>query len=125
MTGNDTEDTGDNHASDELTRELRRKVGEWRQEANRGIGPHSRGEVHVYEKAAGEVEEILNRHVESETVVERKPHGRGGTVAGNTQCLECGAHIGELHEPGCDWEQCPKCGQQLIACDHGREILNG
>ncbi len=28
----------------------------------------------------------------------------------------CGAAIGQFHDPGCDWEECPFCNTQLIAC---------
>jgi hypothetical protein len=34
------------------------------------------------------------------------------------RCHDCGAEEGELHKPGCDAEQCPECGRQLLACDH-------
>lgn len=33
-------------------------------------------------------------------------------------CHDCGAKPGELHDPGCDMEQCPECGGQLICCGH-------
>lgn len=33
------------------------------------------------------------------------------------RCSDCGAMEGEFHHPGCDWEECPKCGQQLLGCD--------
>lgn len=33
-------------------------------------------------------------------------------------CGDCGARPGSLHEPGCDVERCPRCGNQLIACPH-------
>jgi Zn finger protein HypA/HybF involved in hydrogenase expression len=39
------------------------------------------------------------------------------------QCHDCGAEPGELHMDGCDVEQCPECGRQLITCPHGNEIL--
>src|SRR3954447_17239662 len=32
-------------------------------------------------------------------------------------CPDCGAGPGEFHELGCDIEQCPYCGGQLISCD--------
>lgn len=32
-------------------------------------------------------------------------------------CRDCGTAVGELHTLGCDVEQCPDCGQQLIGCD--------
>lgn len=32
-------------------------------------------------------------------------------------CPDCGAKPGELHDPGCDHEQCPCCREQAIGCD--------
>ncbi|MBR6253323.1 MAG: hypothetical protein IKR04_05775 [Clostridia bacterium] len=32
-------------------------------------------------------------------------------------CGDCLATIGEYHMVECDWELCPKCGDQLITCD--------
>ena len=39
------------------------------------------------------------------------------------KCPDCSANNTELHDPGCDVEQCPECGQQLIGCEHASEIL--
>ena len=39
-------------------------------------------------------------------------HFRGRAV-----CGDCGVREGELHVLGCDMEDCPFCGQQLITCD--------
>ena len=33
------------------------------------------------------------------------------------RCPECGVARGGLHHPGCDLEQCPRCGRQYITCD--------
>jgi hypothetical protein len=31
-------------------------------------------------------------------------------------CTDCEAAVGEIHELGCDTEDCPRCGEQLISC---------
>lgn len=31
-------------------------------------------------------------------------------------CNDCGIAYSNLHHPGCDLEECPKCHQQAIAC---------
>ena len=33
------------------------------------------------------------------------------------RCHDCGALPGECHHYGCDVEECPICGEQLISCD--------
>ena len=33
------------------------------------------------------------------------------------KCHDCGVEKGKQHIPGCDWEECPFCGRQLIGCD--------
>lgn len=38
-------------------------------------------------------------------------------------CHDCRAKPGELHDPGCDTEQCPECGRQAISCEHGKDVL--
>ena len=35
------------------------------------------------------------------------------------RCRHCGAVKGQLHEPLCDYEQCPVCGNQLMGCGCG------
>ena len=31
-------------------------------------------------------------------------------------CHDCSSPVGGMHHLGCDMEQCPKCGRQLISC---------
>lgn len=31
-------------------------------------------------------------------------------------CIDCEAEDGQIHELGCDAEDCPRCGGQLISC---------
>lgn len=37
-------------------------------------------------------------------------------------CHDCAALEDQLHVPGCDMEQCPRCGQQLISCPCSIEV---
>jgi hypothetical protein len=37
-------------------------------------------------------------------------------------CHDCGVAPGELHKPGCDVEQCARCGMQAIGCDCVYEV---
>jgi hypothetical protein len=32
------------------------------------------------------------------------------------RCPDCNSRRGEFHHPGCDNEECPKCGFQAIGC---------
>jgi hypothetical protein len=48
-------------------------------------------------------------------------------VAGEPQpsrpCHDCGVAPGQYHRPGCDVEQCPTCGRQLLTC--GCDFVGG
>ena len=33
------------------------------------------------------------------------------------ECHDCGALVGEVHHPGCDMEECPRCADQYFICD--------
>jgi hypothetical protein len=37
-----------------------------------------------------------------------------------TNCHDCGAKPGEVHQSGCDVEHCSVCGGQWIQCGHGK-----
>ena len=49
----------------------------------------------------------------------RIPYGKetnhGGFEA-TERCHDCYVSVGQLHQPGCDWEQCPSCNGQVISC---------
>jgi hypothetical protein len=32
------------------------------------------------------------------------------------KCHDCGVEQGQIHERGCDWEICSKCGRQTLTC---------
>ncbi len=34
----------------------------------------------------------------------------------NQRCYDCGIALGGLHHLGCDIEECPSCGNQLLSC---------
>jgi hypothetical protein len=38
-------------------------------------------------------------------------------AGGTRDCHDCGASPGSLHQPGCDAEQCPGCGDHFASCD--------
>lgn len=35
----------------------------------------------------------------------------------NARCPDCNVMYGCFHHPGCDWEECPRCGGQFLSCD--------
>lgn len=41
----------------------------------------------------------------------------------NMNCRDCAVIPGQLHTPGCDKEQCPKCEHQWLSCDCEAEEL--
>ena len=51
----------------------------------------------------------------------RVPFGRESflhpSVAESGPCRHCGTIKDKLHFEACDYEQCPKCGQQQMSCD--------
>jgi len=53
-------------------------------------------------------------------VVKRIPFGKGSLDSGNI-CSECAVLKGQIHVMGCDYEQCPICGDSLIYCKCNNE----
>lgn len=58
---------------------------------------------------------------DSEGEYQRIPFGQERSlhpsVAESGPCRHCGTIKGKLHDPSCDYEQCPKCGIQTMECD--------
>ena len=59
-------------------------------------------------------------HEEGEAFA-RVPYGEetfwNPVIAQTQPCPCCHTLRGQLHEPLCQYEQCPKCGQQVMSCD--------
>lgn len=47
---------------------------------------------------------------------ERIRYGEESIEWNDNCCHDCGARPGHFHHPGCDVEECPVCGEQLISC---------
>lgn len=51
----------------------------------------------------------------------RVPYGaetfRDPSEAREQPCRHCQTIYGKLHEPACDFEECPKCRWQAMSCD--------
>ena len=55
-------------------------------------------------------------------VLPRIPYGNERfwpPVSGRRVCEACGTLRGQLHEPLCQWEQCPACAEQVVSCACG------
>jgi hypothetical protein len=39
--------------------------------------------------------------------------------SGPARCHDCNVAAGGYHHPGCDAEECPRCGGQIISCACG------
>lgn len=56
--------------------------------------------------------------------ITRLKYGQGDEVKYITKeshptCHDCNVEWGGYHHFGCDMENCPICGEQLIGCGHG------
>ena len=38
------------------------------------------------------------------------------SLDGRERCHDCNVLAGQFHHPGCDNEECPQCGGQIISC---------
>ena len=69
-------------------------------------------------KAAGCIDRYI-RYADKKDFVRIKFGGerrfRGETATG--RCPDCNVKVGHFHHPGCDIEECPRCGQQLLSCN--------
>lgn len=56
----------------------------------------------------------------ADLVIDGRPYPRRRCASWSrtdrTACGDCGAPHGGFHHLGCDLEDCPRCGQQLISC---------
>lgn len=59
-----------------------------------------------------DLEQILVEGV----VYDRIRHGDETCRWNAPNCHDCGVPRSGLHHPGCDVEECPDCGMQLISC---------
>ncbi len=50
-------------------------------------------------------------------------HGIWWDLRAVESCCGCGVGRGKVHEKGCEFEQCPECGGQVIQCSHFTEVL--
>ena len=41
---------------------------------------------------------------------------RGHVYNPENRCHDCNVKFGGFHHPGCDWEECPICHEQIISC---------
>ena len=68
-------------------------------------------------KAAGCIDKYIRYADEKDFVRIRfgKERRFGGETA-TGRCPDCNVKAGHFHHPGCDIEECPRCGQQLLSC---------
>lgn len=51
------------------------------------------------------------------TIAASIPYGEKGAGGLFKKCHDCNVKLGQKHHPGCDGEDCPKCGGQMISCE--------
>lgn len=66
--------------------------------------------------------QLQTQYVDSQGLSYRRiPYGsekfREPFEASGRHCRHCNTIFGKLHEPLCDYEECPKCHWQVMSCD--------
>jgi hypothetical protein len=47
---------------------------------------------------------------------QEKRFGSSNHFRPGDKCHDCAVDLGEIHDEGCDWEECAECGSQRIGC---------
>jgi hypothetical protein len=47
----------------------------------------------------------------------RVPFGKEANAPDASHCGDCAVMVGQFHVPGCDIEECARCGGQLLSCE--------
>jgi hypothetical protein len=88
------------------------------------FAPYVRGKNKRYCDGCGQLPECCECEQEqfnesAVTILDRIPYGQEIRPKRLEQkrCSDCAVKLGHFHHPGCDWEECPRCGLQLISCD--------
>jgi hypothetical protein len=68
--------------------------------------------------AAQDIEEVEIEHGKHRRIAygDETHWDEMATLAAANPCHDCGATKGQLHVPGCDVEQCPRCKGQMLSC---------
>jgi hypothetical protein len=71
-----------------------------------------------YQKILDDAQSIKTYRINGEDY-DRIPYGKEAEEwgAADFPCHDCEASQGQLHVPGCDTEQCPRCGGQALGCE--------
>lgn len=76
-------------------------------------------------KTALSCRQYLIRYADGEDVVPTR-HGneeRLDAMPYGNRCSDCGVEMGGIHHPGCDWAECPRCGEQLMKHEAGINVV--